>query len=88
VVKPKILPATRKRIDALRDEYRRARAFFYGATRAMDSAWESGQAALAATAGHDQQRAAVDRLEADLQTFLASVPPDAPAAPSRQKAAR
>ena len=86
-MKPKILPATRKRTDALRDEYRRARAFFYGATRAMDSAWESGGTVLAAARTPDQQRAAVDRLAADLAPYLAAVPSHAPAAPSRRKPA-
>jgi hypothetical protein len=87
VVKPKILPATRKRIDELRAAYRRGRAWHYATTRAMDEAWESGVTALAATSGPDAQRAMVDRLAASLQPFLCAVPTTAPPAPARKKPA-
>lgn len=81
----KILPATRKRLDALRGEYRRARAFFYDATGRMDRSWADGLARLALTAGADGQAAVIAALAADLKPFLSAVPPDAPAPPPRHK---
>ncbi len=86
-MKPKISPALRKRVEDLRATYRRGRAWHYATTRAMDQAWESGVTALAAARTPDQQRAAVDRLAADLAPYLAAVPSHAPAAPSRRKPA-
>lgn len=87
VTHKKILPATRKRLAALRLQYRAARQYFYAVTGRMDRVWANALDRLALTAGADGQAAVIDALEADLKPFLAAVPPDAPPAAPRGKAA-
>lgn len=72
-------------MDALRLQYRTARQYFYAATGRMDRVWANALDRLALTAGADGQAAVIEALAAELQPFLASVPPDAPPAPSRRK---
>jgi hypothetical protein len=74
-----------RRLEEIRKDYRRARAWLWDATKKLDAAWERGRINFADAPTGEKQVAALWRLEEDLAPLLAIVPADAPAAPQRGK---
>jgi hypothetical protein len=74
-----------RRLEELRAEYRRARAWFWDATKRLDAAWERGRKNFADAPTGEKQVEVLWRLEADLAPLLQAIPADAPPAPERGK---